>query len=76
MAIFVGVIELKGISVGVISCRGFPHDVVKKIASYAKEKNKNVWAKWYDRLAGFCDKRFGPNWRDQDREFWDSIIKY
>jgi DNA-binding NtrC family response regulator len=59
-----------------------PKDEINKIDVFvadvleAKDKNKNAWAKWYERLAGFCDKRFGPNWRDQDREFWDSIIKY
>lgn len=59
-----------------------PKDEINKIDIFvadvleAKEKNKNVWAKWYERLAGFCDKRFGPNWREQDREFWESIIKY
>ncbi len=59
-----------------------PKDEINKIDVFAadvleaKEKNKNVWAKWYDRLAGFCDKRFGPNWREQDREFWDTLIKY
>jgi CheY-like chemotaxis protein len=42
----------------------------------ALDKHKNVWSKWYERLAGFCDKRFGKNWRDQDREFWDNLIKY
>ncbi len=59
-----------------------PKDEINKIDVFvadvleAKEKNKNTWAKWYERLAGFCDKRFGPNWRDQDREFWDTMIKY
>ena len=40
------------------------------------EKKKNVWSKWYERLSGFCDKRFGANWREQDPEFWDSTLKY
>lgn len=59
-----------------------PKDEINKIATFladvleAKEKNKNVWAKWYERLSGFCDRRFGPNWKDQDPEFWDSVIKY
>jgi DNA-binding NtrC family response regulator len=59
-----------------------PKDEINNIATFvadvleAKEKNKNVWAKWYERLSGFCDRRFGPNWRDQDPEFWDSLIKY
>ena len=42
----------------------------------ALEKKKNVWVKWYDRLSGFCDRRFGPNWRDEDPEFWDRLLKY
>ena len=59
-----------------------PKDEINNIATFvadvleAREKNKNVWAKWYERLSGFCDRRFGPNWKDQDPEFWDSIIKY
>ncbi len=59
-----------------------PKDEINNIATFvadvleAREKNKNVWAKWYERLSGFCDRRFGPNWRDQDPEFWDSLIKY
>jgi DNA-binding response OmpR family regulator len=42
----------------------------------AREKKKNIWTKWFERMSGFCDKRFGRNWRDKDREFWDSVIKY
>ena len=42
----------------------------------AMDKKKNVFMKWYERLSGFCDKRFGPNWKDDDPEFWDSLIKY
>jgi DNA-binding NtrC family response regulator len=59
-----------------------PKDEINKIDVFvadvleAKDKNKNVWAKWYERLSGFCDRRFGKNWRDQDQEFWDSLIKY
>ena len=59
-----------------------PKDEINNIATFvadvleAREKNKNVWAKWYERLSGFCDRRFGPNWKDQDPEFWDSTIKY
>ncbi len=59
-----------------------PKDEISHIATFvadvleAREKKKNVWAKWYERLSGFCDRRFGPNWKDQDPEFWDSVIKY
>jgi len=59
-----------------------PKDEINNIATFvadvleAKEKNRNVWSKWYERLSGFCDRRFGPNWKEQDPEFWDSVIKY
>lgn len=59
-----------------------PKDEINRIAIFmadvleARDKKRNVWAKWYERLSEFCDRRFGPKWRDQDREFWDSVIKY
>jgi DNA-binding NtrC family response regulator len=59
-----------------------PKDEISKIDIFvadvleAIDNKKNVWVKWYDRLSGFCDKRFGPNWKDDDPEFWDSLIKY
>ena len=42
----------------------------------ARAKKQNSWAKWYERLAGFCDRRFGKDWKDQDPDFWDHHIKY
>jgi hypothetical protein len=42
----------------------------------AKQKNKNAWVKWFERLGSFYDKRFtGPNWREKEREFWDQKLK-
>lgn len=42
----------------------------------AKEKKKNVWTKWYDRLGSFYDKRFkGTNWREESDEFWKKKLK-
>jgi len=42
----------------------------------AKEKNKNIWTRWYERLSSFWDRRFGPDWKEEDPEFWKSLIKY
>ena len=59
-----------------------PKDEISKIDVFvadvleAIENNRNVWVKWYERLSAFCDKRFGPNWKDDDPEFWESLIKY
>jgi DNA-binding NtrC family response regulator len=59
-----------------------PKDEMSKVEIFladileAQEKKKNVWIKWYERLSSFCDRRFGPNWKDEDPEFWDSLLKY
>lgn len=37
----------------------------------AKEKGKPFWWRWIDRFASYYDRKFGPDWRDKDKEFWD-----
>jgi CheY-like chemotaxis protein len=59
-----------------------PKDEISKVDVFladildAIDKKKNVFVKWYERLSGFCDKRFGPNWKDDDPDFWNSLMKY
>jgi DNA-binding NtrC family response regulator len=49
----------------------FVADVLEAI-----DKKKNPWLKWFERLSGYYDKRFhGPNWREQEREFWEKKLK-
>ena len=36
----------------------FLHDILE-----AKEKGKPLWGRWYDRLADYCEKKFGPDWQ-------------
>ena len=31
----------------------------------AKEKGKNLWWRWFDRLADYCEKKFGPEWQKE-----------
>ncbi len=58
-----------------------PKDEMSKVDVYladileAREKKKNVWVKWYERLSGFCDRRFGPKWKEEDPEFWNELFK-
>jgi DNA-binding NtrC family response regulator len=59
-----------------------PKDEMSNIAVFvadvieAKEKNKNVWTKWFERLGGFYDRTFvGPNWREKEKEFWEKKLK-
>ena len=54
-----------------------PKDEISNIALFiadvleAKEKNKNPWVTWFERLGGFFDRVFGSkSWRERDRDFW------
>ena len=29
----------------------------------AREKGKSMWWRWFDRLADYCEKKFGPDWQ-------------
>ncbi|HBF42078.1 MAG TPA: response regulator [Desulfobacteraceae bacterium] len=59
-----------------------PKDEISKIDVFiadileARDKKRNVWVKWYERMSNFCDRRFGPDWKEEDPEFWDSLLKY
>ena len=40
--------------------------------------NKPIWQKLFDRLGGYFDKRFGPDWKEKDRflkEFEEDLKK-
>jgi CheY-like chemotaxis protein len=44
----------------------------------AKEKRKNPWVRWFERLGGFFNENrnfSGPNWRKQHKKFWDDKLK-
>ena len=51
-----------------------PKEKMAEITTYmtdiyeAKEKGKNLWWRWYDRLANYCEKKFGPDWQ-KDHSF-------
>lgn len=42
----------------------------------AKEQGKSTWARWYDRLGSFFEKKFGENWQKDDPEFWKKFPFY
>ena len=31
----------------------------------AKEKGKSFWWRWFDRLADYCERKFGPDWQKE-----------
>jgi len=52
-----------------INIETFISDVLK-----AQKEGKNPWTSWYSRLASFCEKKFGPDWDKDEKEFWDKMI--
>ena len=55
-----------------------PKDRITDIALFvadvleAIEEKKTAWTKWFDRLGGFFDKRFGgTDWRKKEKDFWE-----
>ena len=59
-----------------------PKEELVNIASFlndimeAKKKGKNPWARWYDRMGSFFEKRFGADWQKSDQEFWEKFPFY
>jgi DNA-binding NtrC family response regulator len=59
-----------------------PKDKIADIASFlasvleARQINANTWARWFESLGDFYDKRFGgTDWRDRELEFWEEKLK-
>ena len=44
----------------------FLNDILK-----AKQEGKNTWNGWFSRMASFCEKKFGQDWQESDKEFWE-----
>jgi hypothetical protein len=56
-----------------------PKEEMANITTYlsdileAKEAGKSFWWRWLDRFATYYDKKFGPDWREKDEEFWEKF---
>jgi hypothetical protein len=56
-----------------------PKEEMTNITTYlsdileAKEAGKNFWWRWLDRFAIYYDKKFGPDWREKDEDFWEKF---
>ena len=42
----------------------------------AREQGKSTWARWYEKLGSFFEKKFGENWQKDDPEFWKKFPFY
>jgi CheY-like chemotaxis protein len=56
-----------------------PKEEISNIKEYlddileAKEQGKHFWWRWLERFGAYYDKKFGPDWQQDDREFWKKI---
>lgn len=42
----------------------------------AREQGKHLWWRWLDRLGAYFDRKFGPNWKDGDKDIWDKFARF
>ena len=40
----------------------------------AKQKKKHFWWRWRERFTPYYDRRFGPDWKEREKEFWDKLM--
>ena len=47
------------------------NDVLK-----AQAEGKNTWWRWFDKFASFYERKFGPDWQEPDRQYWDKFKNF
>ncbi|MEW6666040.1 MAG: response regulator [Thermodesulfobacteriota bacterium] len=56
-----------------------PKEKISEITTYlndileAQLQGKSFWWRWLDRFAAYYDKKFGPDWKKGDKEFWEKF---
>jgi len=59
-----------------------PKEKLSEITTYlndileAKEQGKSFWSRWLDRFEVYFDEKFGPDWKDKDKDFWNRYSSY
>jgi len=61
----------KSIKLGAVSF--LPKEKISELRSYLEDvvlgEGKPVWTKLFDKLGGYFEKRFGPDWKERDEFF-------
>ena len=58
-----------------------PKDEMAEIKTYlndileAHEKGESSWSRWLKRFGSFYERRFGPDWQERDKDFWEKFVK-
>lgn len=42
----------------------------------AKEKGEHFWWRWFGRLDSYFEEKFGHDWKDGNKEFWEKFPIY
>ena len=65
----------KSIKLGAVSF--LPKEKISELSSFLEDvvlgEGKPVWQKLFDKLGGYFNKRFGPDWKEKDRFFKEFV---
>jgi CheY-like chemotaxis protein len=56
-----------------------PKDEMPNLASHlaeileAKDKGENLWSRWLKRFDAYYERKFGPDWKRGDKDFWEKF---
>jgi len=59
-----------------------PKEEIENIVTYlndvleAQKEGKNLLWRWMERFNDFYNRKFGLNWKDRDKDFWESLKYY
>ena len=42
----------------------------------AEAKGQSAWDRWFDKFASFYERKFGPDWQDPDKDYWDKFKNF
>lgn len=42
----------------------------------AKKQGEKHWYNWLDRMGDYYEKRFGANWKESHKDFWEALEKH
>ena len=59
-----------------------PKDKMANIAEFlvdmfeALKKGRKPWHRWFEKFRLYYDRKFGPDWKNKDKEFWEKFRYY
>jgi hypothetical protein len=75
-----GAIDIRSYKEGAASF--FPKERMTEIPALVNEllesleRGKSPCLRWLDRGVSFCDEKFGPDWKNKDKEFWENFNQW